>query len=255
MKNLTKLSLAAIFMLICMEGLFAQKKNYNFKEGIIEYTLDIENAEGMTGMLQGSTMTWSIQDKNNKIDFLMAGGFAKVGLMNNVRTDLYAVLLDIPLLMNKTAIELDDINSSMDILNWTEEDKKQNQAPKKEDMIITYQKNKRKKIGKYNCYQATVKMAGMDDVLIVYVTDALRSEAVKEVQDFFGNMKGFPLEFQLNLGGVKMTMTAQNIKKKKLGAAFFDIPESYEKKTLPEFREEMEEQYGNDLEDEETFGL
>lgn len=254
MKNLTNISLAAIFMLFFVNGLFAQKKNYNFKEGTVEYALDIENAEGMVGMLQGSTLTWSIQDKNNKIDFFMAGGLAKIGLMNNVTSNLYTVLLDIPLLMNRTAIEMDDINSSMDMLNWTE-DKKQNQAPKKEDIIITYQKNKRKKIGKYNCYQATVKMVGMDDIMTVYVTDALRSEAVKEVQSFFGNMKGFPLEFQLNLGGVKMTMTAQQVKKKKLGHTFFDIPESYEKKTLPEFKEEMEEQYGKDLEDKGTFGL
>ena len=255
MNNLIKVTLATIFMLIWSQTTIAQKKKNNFKEGVIEYELNLENADGMVGMLNGSTMTWSIQNKNNKIDLMMAGGFAKIGLMNNTSSQLYAVLLDIPMLMGRTAIEMDDLDSSMDLLDWTE-DKKKNQAPTKEDITITYDKSKKKKIGKYSCYQATVKLAGIDDLLTVYVTDALRSEAITEVQSFFGNMQGFPLEFQLNIGGVVMTMTAKNVTKKKLDKDLFVIPEDYEKQSLDEFREGIEEEYGKDsIEEEGTFGL
>jgi hypothetical protein len=69
-------------------------------------------------------------------------------------------------------------------------------------------------------------------------------------------MQGFPLEFQLNIGGVVMTMTAKNVTKKKLDKDLFVIPEDYEKQSLDEFREGIEEEYGKDaIEEEGTFGL
>lgn len=257
MNKISSLLLGAIFMLVFSQSILAQKQNYNFKEGTVTYQINIKEktagaASGLS-MLNGSTLTWSLQDKNQRADFVLAG-MAQLALMNNSQADLSVFLLDVPLLLEPTAVKIDSWQEITNLLNENT-GSALNEAPSQTtDVKISYDKKKKKKIAKYKCKKASVQIGEMTDVMTVYVTDDLRSEALQGFQENFGNMQGFPLSFELDLDDITIEIVAKEIKKSKLDKSLFEISDKYTTKSVKEFEEDMKTEFGEESE-EGTFGL
>jgi pantothenate kinase len=72
-----------------------------------------------------------------------------------------------------------------------------------------------------------------------YVTDKLRPSATVVEDDNIKSLKGFPLGFEMTIEGMTLRVTAIDVIKQVVESDAFEIPESYEMKTLDEFVEEV----------------
>lgn len=143
--------------------------------------------------------------------------------------------------MKKTAVSIDE---DSDFLKELKEAGGRNQAPTK-DVEVKYFKNKKQKIAKYPCYKAELEMGdGSSDKLIVYLTEKLRPTALSQVEKTLGVMQGFPLGFEMRVEGMLIKITAIDVIKENLDEDAFIVPESYSKKTMDEFKEEIEHKMG-----------
>ena len=72
------------------------------------------------------------------------------------------------------------------------------------------------------------------------------------VIDQFEEITGMPLGFEMSYDGMDFSIMASKIDTDKPDASYFKIPEGYEVKSLQEFIDVVEEQYGGD---KKVFGL
>jgi hypothetical protein len=108
-----------------------------------------------------------------------------------------------------------------------------------DDFTVEIDKNNKKKIAGYDCSYVTIKNKTNPDLIInAYVTDAIKSR-VNIIQGFekvdFG---GFPLEYTID-SGIKITMTAVDIKDTVDSEIFKSNSEGYTKMTKEELIEQL----------------
>lgn len=211
MKKINFLKIAAFNLILVAFTLslysFSKKGFFN---GVIEYKVELDSDEldaaskAMLGSLS-SKMFFSGHKTRIEMDMGM--------VVNTTITDS----------KNKEGVILIDMMGQKYAMEMTKEDiekaEKENAEPK-----IEYT-NETKKVAGYNCKKALVTMEGLDEVLSVYYTDEIN---VPE-NDQFKGLKGFPLEYQINQGGMKMKFTAVNVTEKKVDDNLFTIPSGYEK--------------------------
>ncbi|BDS09748.1 hypothetical protein [Aureispira anguillae] len=234
-----------LVLIICLGSItssFAQKKKAaNFNEGVIKYQIEIEGAPEVSQFVNNSIINLYLKGEDSKMDVSIMGGMANFQIINNIKEDLLTLLMDVPSFYEKTAVSIDE---NSDIFKQLKKTKNKNQAPEKE-VKVEYFKNKKKKIAKYPCYKAEVAMGtGVNDKLTVYLTNKLRPVALSQVEKTLGNIEGFPLGFEIEIEGVLVKIMAVDILKKSLDKETFDIPNSYAKKTMDEFKEEIEQKMG-----------
>ncbi|MCP4438353.1 MAG: hypothetical protein GY810_05360 [Aureispira sp.] len=228
---------------------FAQnKKAPNFQEGTITYEIQVEGVPEVSQFINGTELTVLFKDQLSKMDIGIMGGLAKFQFISNVQDKLYTVLMDVPTFYEKTAVPIDLEHQMFKDLK----EKQPNQAPikKAEKPEIQYNKKKRKKIAKYRCYSAEMDMeSGVGDRMVVYLTDKIRPAAQSEMQRQVGAMDGYPLGFEMLMGGAKITIMAKSVKKESLEKELFEVPANYSEKSLDEIKEELQEKFGLDGKD------
>ncbi len=217
-----------------------KKKAANFKEGTVKYEVEIEGVPEVSQFVNNSVINLYLKDKNSKMDVSIMGGMATFQLINNIKDQLFTLLMDVPVFYEKTAIAIDE---NSDILKELGNAKNKNQAPLKADFEVKYFKNKRKKIAKHSCYKAEISMGGTDK-LTMYLTDKLRPVALTQIEKTIGAVEGFPLGFEMEFEGVKVTIMATNVSKKAVDKETFSIPDSYTKKSLDQFKDEIQKKLG-----------
>jgi len=220
-----------------------KKKRANFEEGIIKYKIDLEGAPEFSSYLSSAEVMLYLKGKSSKMDISIMGGFAKFQMINNIQQKFNTLLMDIPSVVDKTAIDLENFS---DLLKDLGVENQKNKAPASGEVEITYNKRSKKRIAKYPCYQAEMKMKGSNDKVIMYVTDRLRPTAMSEIQKTLGNVTAFPLAFELTIEGVTLKITAVEVFKMKLDTETFTVPKYYTKKSIEDFRKDMEEQFGDE---------
>lgn len=227
-----------ILLLVCCFGLLnfasAQKnKAPNFPEGIVKYKVEVE------GMPQAEQFTDNIlinvffKEKNAKLDFAMMGGLMSLQIINNKSKELTTMLMNIPTFYERTAVNFD---KDSDVMQEIMKAQNTNAAPTKIPEI-EYNKRKRKRIAKYPCHLAEMEVEGQS--MKFYVTDKLRPSATVVEDDNMKSLKGFPLGFEMTIEGMTLRITAIDVIKQVVESEAFEIPESYEMKTLDEFVEEV----------------
>lgn len=232
---------ACLMCLGLVTSMTAQKqKTANFKEGLIQYKIEIEGAPEVSQFMNNSIINLYLKGEDSKMDISIMGGMANFQLINNMKENLLTLLMDVPSFYEKTAVSIDE---NSDIFKQLKEAKNKNRAPEK-DLEVTYFKNKRKRIAKYPCYKAEVGMDGLGDKLTIYLTDKLRPVGLSQIEKTIGNVKGFPLAFEMNIEGLLVKVTAVDILKQPIETTTFDIPDSYAKKSMDQFKEEIERKMG-----------
>lgn len=214
----------------------AQKaKKPNFSEGVIEYKIEMEGMPEVGQMLNSTTMKIFFKEQNSKVDLAILGGMMSVEFINNKKDDISSMLMNIPSFYERVAVDFDEDSDVMkELMQAQKEDTAQEQVD------VQYYKGKRKRIAKYPCYLSEVEAGGQK--VKVYLTEKLRPEAAvnwgtKDLSDF----KGFPMAFEIEIEGMTLKITAVDVKKETVDAETFDIPESYTRKSLDEFVQEMKE--------------
>lgn len=237
---------ALLITFLCFQSIgiaLAQDKTSNFKEGVIQYKIEVEGAAEYSPFVENSFINLYLKDDNVNMDISIMGGMATFQLINNIQHDLVTLLMDVPAFYEKTAIGLD---RNSNVFKELSSEKVKNKAPEKA-AEIQYFKNKKKRIAKYPCYKAEMPMNdGSNGKMVVYLTDKLRPAALQSIEKTLGKMQGFPLAFEMEIEGYLLKITAVDIDKRILEEELFEVPESYSKKTLDEFKSEMQKKMGGE---------
>lgn len=91
-----------------------------------------------------------------------------------------------------------------------------------------------KEIAGYKCKKAIVSIEGAGEMELYY-TEELPAGASKQ----FEGLKGFPLEYTISQGPMKINVSASSVKQEKVNAKLFEIPDGYDKMTFEEFQKSM----------------
>ena len=235
--HVTKIMLLlVVFCLGWSQVSTAQKnKKPNFSEGVIEYKIELEGMPQAEEMLKSTTMKIFFKQQNSKVDLAMFGGMMSVEFINNKKEDIQSMLMNIPSFYERVAVDFDENSDIMKELMEAQKEEAANQ-----EVDVQYYKSKRKRIAKYPCYLSEMETAGQ--TVKMYLTEKLRPEAAvnwgsQQVNDF----KGFPMAFEVDVEGMTLKITAVDVIKKDVNDDLFVIPESYSRKSLDEFVEEMKE--------------
>lgn len=214
------------------------KKAPNFPEGIIKYKIEVEGVPQAEQFTDNVLINVFFKENDAKVDFALMGGLMSVQFINNKSKDLTTMLMNIPSFYEKTAINFD---KDSDIMQELMKAQKTNAAPVKVPEI-QYNKRKKKRIAKYPCHLAEMEVEGQS--IKFYVTEKLRPAAMVMNDDNLKSLKGFPLAMEMNIEGMTLKITAVDVIKETVETTAFEIPESYEMKSLDEFIEEVKAKTG-----------
>jgi hypothetical protein len=226
MKNLINLSLFLFLTLSTFMGVSAQK---TMSDGTITYELKLEKDNPMAGMLNGTNMVLSFKGSLMKTSVNIMGGMMSMNIVMDNSAKKGVMLVSAPMMGKNMAVEM----TEKDFAD-AEQKQKENQSKAK----VTYNKNNKKKIAGYKCYQATAKVDGMPDGVILYLTDKIKPVGQSQIQNQIPGLSGFPLAFEVNQAGMKILFEASKVDKLTPSDKEFDmsIPEGFDKVTMEEIQ-------------------
>lgn len=220
-----KILAAAILALLSITNLAAQKKTPF--EGTVTYGISFEGLglppEALT-MLNGAEAVSYIKGEKRRTDLNMA--IQSTTSIIDGKNKSVVTLMDI---MGQKYL----IRSGADELKKEEE-----QQP---ELSIKYTDDT-KDIAGYKCQKAEVTVKskdGKEDLVNVYYT---REISTSDIKVPYKGLKGFPMEYQVNQGGIKMTFTAKSVSRDPVPDSKFDIPkDGYKEVTMDDFRKQMQQ--------------
>jgi GLPGLI family protein len=218
-----KIILAAIICLSSAMTITAQK-NVPF-EGSVKYSISFEGSglppEALTMLNGAESVTYIKGDKR--------------------RTDMNMAIQSTSAIMDtkaKSIVTLMDIMGQKYLIRMNESDikKEEQKAP---EVSFKYL-DETKEIAGYKCKkaEATVKSKeGKEEVLNIYYTEEIPTSDLKAA---YKGLKGFPMEFVMNQGGMKMTFSTKSVSKEPVPDNKFEIPkEGYTETTMEDFQKKM----------------
>lgn len=212
MKNLFFLFLFTFFT----TSLFAQKA---IDAGEVVYKIELKDADpSIAGMMGDMSMKLQFGKLGTIVTSDM--GMAKTTAYYNASEESSTVLMDV--LGNKIQLDL------------SKEDMQKAQAESADtDFDIEYTGEEKTIVG-YVCKKAT--MTTDEFVMDVYLTDQIVAEIdAKSASNLdFSKFDGFPLQFTMSQGPMKMEFIAIEVNNTKLKKSDFEIPFGYNKMSLEE---------------------
>lgn len=205
-----------VFIVLSFALVFAFKPAGKQFEGVITYGITYlelpPEVQGMESMLPQETAMHLKGDKT-MIEQEVMGGSQRVVVDNKDSSSF--ILMD--MMGQKICINL----SKEEI----REAAKDISPPR-----ITYQKETKQIIG-YTCRKATLTTDS--GVTTVFYTNKLNIPKHKD----FGQLDGFPLEYEVFQNNMKLRMTAQSIDEKELDESLFTIPSGYTIMSMDELQQ------------------
>jgi len=221
--HMKKFFTAAAFAVLAMLNVSAQK-NAPF-EGTITYTISFEGSglppEAMA-MLNGAESVTYIKGDKRRTDMNMA-------------IQSTSAIMDTK---SKQIVTLMDMMGQKYLIRMNEADLKKEEANAPQTSIKYLDETKM--IAGYKCKKAEVTLKGKDgkeEVVNVYYTEEIPTSDLKSA---YKGLKGFPMEYTINQGGIKMSFTTKSVSKEAVADSKFEIPkEGYKETTMDEFQKEM----------------
>lgn len=218
--------LAISLSILCLIKVSAQNKT-NF-EGTVTYSISFEGSglpPEALAMFKGSETVTYIKSDKFRVDMNMPMQSSSF-IMDN---------------KSKNIVSLMDIMGKKYLIKMNESDikKEQETAP---EIIIKYTEEI-KMIAGYKCKKAEISSKESNGAAIdVFYSEEIPTNDIKPV---YKGLKGFPLEYSVNQGGMEMKLTAKNISKEKVSDSKFEIPkEGYTVTTIEELQNAMMKQMG-----------
>ena len=160
----------------------------------------------MESMLPSETII-SIKGEMTRVEQSVMGG-TQVVIANN-KTKNSTILMD--MMGQKISMEV------------TKEDVEKAEAEAGEPKIEYVSGTK--EIAGYKCKKALVTSPDTDDEFVIYYTEKIPATSSNQ----YKSLKGFPLSYEVANSGMKMTITAKDVKKEKVSSSLFEIPDGYTK--------------------------
>jgi len=226
-----KILFAVTLILLTVTTVSAQKKSKKDKkekafEGTVTYGLNFDGSnlppDAMTMLNGAEAVSYIKGDKR--------------------RTELNMAIQSTTSIMDakaKTVVTLMDIMGQKYLIRSTADDIKKEEADMPEQTIKYTDETK--DIAGYTCKKAEVTVKskdGKEETVNVYYTTEIPTSDLKTI---YKGLNGFPMEYTVNQGPVKMTFTAKSVSKDPVPDNKFDIPTdgSYKEVTMDEFRKSM----------------
>jgi hypothetical protein len=198
------------FIFLLLSGVFFSVSAQDF-EGVVTYKINFVNPtpemKEMQGMLP-ETMDYLLKGNMTRMEMEMMGG-SLITIMNG-ETKTSDVLMDMMGQKIHTESTMDDFEKGMDMTD------------------VKVHSGDTKEIAGYSCKKITGKSADGYPVEI-YFTDAIQSGVFNAMLGKIADVNGLPLEFTVTNQGMKMLLTATEIKSKDISNDLFEIPEGYRK--------------------------
>lgn len=189
-------------------------------EGTIVYEITYEDLDEMMAQYEAmmpKEMTMIHKDAMSKM--IQPNGMGQQVVITDNEKKTSTILMD--MMGNKMAYEQDM--------------SKQSDEDKDKKVEIKYF-DETKKIAGYECKKAEIIVEGMDENMIVWYTEEIKASGDNKK---FGELKGYPLQYEMRQPTFTMILTAKTVKKEKVSKAEFKIPKEYEKVTEEEFKQMM----------------
>lgn len=215
MKNL----IVAFMALAIALPTLAQKKF----EGTILFGLTYEDLPAEMAAMEAmlpDEMTIQIKGEQSRLEQSMGMGMSSVTI-TDMKKGSGVLLMD--MMGKKMAVEM-----SKEELEKM--DKKKASEKKPEFKYV----DGAKEIAGYKCKKAIVSVEGAGEMEIFYTED-LPSGASKQ----FEGLKGFPLEYTIAQGPMKIKISAEKVNQEKLNDSLFNIPDGYDKMSFEDFQKSM----------------
>lgn len=203
----------------------AFKAGEKITEGVVEFdiafldlTPEMKQAEAM--LPKKLTMYFKGESIRGEMPTAMGN---TITIANEKKKEFY-VLMD--MMGQKTAIK------------QTEEDIKKQQLEQEVKDIKVTTTTETKVIAGYTCKKAivTFKMKGEEEKIECYYTEELPMLGNKNSSPGFDQIKGFMMEYSLNMSGIKMKMTATKVRAEKVDDSQFVVPSGYTVKTIEDLK-------------------
>ncbi len=185
----------------------AQKK---FTEGTITYDIVINSGS----------------DKPQNAEFLDGATNAVYIKGNKTRTEMVSALGTQSTIFDgtkNTVVILKEFGGQKYMINLRPEDWKDANR-KNENIVFTIEEGATKTISGYLCTKAIGKLADGTAFTVWYTTDLAPEN--KDFQYAYRNLPGLALEYETNMGTLKVTYTVSKINFSPVPAAKFDIPKA-----------------------------
>ena len=205
MKKINHILLAS-FMLFASLPLLAQKK---ITEATISYDIVINSdnaAPRATDLLDGAMSVIYLKGNSSRAEMISSLGTQSTII--DGKTGKVTVLKDYG--EQKYMI-------TMTPENWKNSNKKY------EGIVFTYE-NEFKTIAGYNCQKAVGKLADGSTFTVYFTRDLVPVN--KDFQYLNKNLPGLAMQYEANIGKLKVTYTVSNINFNLVPAAKFDLPKS-----------------------------
>lgn len=209
---------AAVLPTILMSSACSSKKGF---EGII--TLDIRYQSASGEWSSAGDLTYFIKGDFSRIEQPLGMGMKQVVISNHIQHTRH-ILIE---MMGKK------VDIAMEEAEYLE------MESGKLTPSIEYPGDK-KEIAGEKCKKAmcTFEDQGRIHTSEVYYTADISNEYHGE----FPGLKGFPLEYESSMSGMRVLMVANNLEEKELEDTLFEVPEGYESVTMQEFQNMLMEQ-------------
>ncbi|MBL0329665.1 MAG: DUF4412 domain-containing protein [Bacteroidetes bacterium] len=194
-------------------------------EGIVVYTISFENSglpPEALAMLKGAESMVFIKGEKRRVDMQTALQSTSTLIDNKTKS----VMMTMDIMGQKYLIKMNEADLK----------KEKESAPA---TTIKYL-DETKVIAGYKCKKAEVTVKtkeGKEDTFTVFYTDEIPANETKTT---FEGLKGFPLEYNISQGGIKMTFTTKSIEKTAVPDSKFELAkEGYKETTLEELQKSM----------------
>jgi hypothetical protein len=226
MKNLINLSLLFLLTFSTHFSVSAQK---TMSDGTITYDMKLDKDNPMAGMLNGTNMVLSFKGSLMKTSVNVMGGMMSMNIVMDNNAKKGIMLVSAPMMGKNMAVEM----TEKDFAD-AQQKQKENQSKSK----VSYNKKNQKKIAGFKCYQATAKVEGMPDGIVLYLTDKIKPTGQSQIQNQIPGLSGFPLAFEVKQAGMTILFEASKVDKLAPSDKEFDmsIPEGFDKVTMEEIQ-------------------
>jgi GLPGLI family protein len=204
---------------LLIAGLFASGFNTQAQakfEGTVVFSIDV-NGDALPpeakAMFAGSEMTVFLKDNLSRTDMKM--GPQATTTITDAKTKSMYTLMDMMGQKYKIVMKPDE----------------------KKAQPVVKELPETKEIAGYTCKKAEVTVEGVTDPVTVYYTEAIANSGYNSQ---IKGIKGYPLQFEMNQGGMKMSFLAKSVTKEKLDIAkFTPDTKGYKETTREELMKSM----------------
>ena len=214
-------------LILLVTGLQAQGEKGTLTMEITDISSDNPQMAAGLEMMKGTQLVVNYRGKESLSKLNMMGGMVKTDIRMNENGDM--------------DMFMDMMGQKMWIATTKEEmEREKAKNPDASDFDIAYDENDRKEIAGFDCYKMTLTSPSNPDFqLMAYITEEIdiNAQVIQNVD--ISKFKGFPLEYTMDMGMMKMTFSTTDFKNTVNEAVFNIKTDGFKKMTMAEFQAQM----------------